>query len=165
MKILTYPNEVLQTKCSDICTSDPESTLAALEEALTGQNGEHIGCGLAANQIGIPHRICIIRYENYRMDLINPRIVHQSSDTTFEEEGCLSLPDKFYKIRRPKFIVYEADNEHGSVRVGNEMLARIIQHEIDHLDGKGIWSYYKIGRNGPCPCGSGKKYKKCCLGM
>jgi peptide deformylase len=160
VKIIEYPNEAL-TKTCDSATSDVENTLAALEEALSGENGPSIGVGLAANQIGINARICIVRHAGYKMDLVNPRITYKSQETTIEEEGCLSLPKLFYRIRRPKFITVEADNFGGTIRLNNEEIARIVQHEVDHLDGKGIWNY-RMGRNEPCFCGSGKKFKKCC---
>jgi peptide deformylase len=160
-KILTYPNEALTRPCASV-TSDADFILAALEEALNGGNGQYIGVGLSANQIGIDARVCIIRHAGYKMDLVNPRIIHKTKETTFEEEGCLSLPNLYYRIRRPKFVTIEADNFEGSIRVYNETISRIVQHEIEHTMGRGIWCYYKTGRNEPCFCGSGKKFKKCC---
>lgn len=141
---------------------DAKDILAALEKALSGENGQYIGVGLAANQVGINARVCIVRHAGYKMDLVNPQIIHKTEETTFMEEGCLSLPNLFYKIRRPKFVTIVADNFEGSIRLYNEEIARIVQHEIEHLEGRGIWSYYKTGRNEPCFCGSGKKFKKCC---
>jgi peptide deformylase len=160
--ILQYPNEALTKPCEDISIKEGRDVITLLEETLCGKSGEEIGLGLAANQIGINANVCIVRHAGYKMDLINPRIIYKTKETTFEEESCLSFPDKSFRICRPKFVTIEADNFEGSIRVYNEEISRIIQHEMEHLQGRGLWSYYLTKRNEPCFCGSNKKFKKCC---
>jgi len=161
-EILKYPNEVLTKPCKGFLTSEPESILTALSEALMGVRGEYLGVGLAAPQIGISEPVCIIRYEGYKMDLVNPRIVNKRGPITVEPEGCLSIDNRIVDVPRWKQITIEADNFGGQIQMNDPIVARIIQHEVDHLQGIIIINYNKIGRNDPCPCGSGKKYKKCC---
>jgi peptide deformylase len=161
LDILTYPNPKLTTICKDTTIEEAKSIITALEEALTSQNGELIGLGLSANQIGINSRVCIIRCENHRLDLVNPIITWYNPNITEEEEGCLSYPDNWVRVRRSETITVKADNFEGSIRMNNPLVARVVQHELEHLDGFGIWNYVGMKRNMRCFCGSGKKYKKC----
>jgi peptide deformylase len=94
------------------------------------------GVGLAANQVGSTQRVAIIDAEGQTFTMINPRIV-ESSGKESKEEGCLSIPDVFAEVSRPERIVLEALNEHGEpFRLeASGLVARAVQHEIDHLDG------------------------------
>ena len=78
-----------------------------------------------------------------------------------EIEGCLSFPDRKVAVPRYSQVIVKADNYGGEIQFSG-LWARIIQHEVEHLDGRGIWGNLIIGRHDPCPCGSGKKHKKCC---
>lgn len=128
------------------------------------------GHGLAAVQIGILLRYAWFEYKgpnnkSYDMELINPSIVKLSQAVILPKEGCLSIPDKWFRTMRYNHIVYTND---GLTYQASGKLAIIIQHEVDHMDGvlcssRVIREGEKIGRNEPCPCGSEKKYKKCCL--
>ena len=96
----------------------------------------HNGLGLSCNQIGMPYRACIIKTDPL-ICMFNPRIVSHSNDTDILEEGCLSFPNLIIKIRRPRVIRVRYTEPNGNI-VTNKyegMTARIIQHEIDHLDG------------------------------
>jgi peptide deformylase len=164
--ILVHPHECLSSVCLPV-SGDAAETLGKLEQALLGESGQYLGIGLAANQIGILERVCIIRYGQYRMDLVNPRLFPPGSiglhnEILMEFEGCLSLPNIQKRVPRFAQIHLEADNFSGRIHINNKLLARIIQHEVMHLDGKGIWSLVELGRNDPCLCGSNKKFKKCC---
>ena len=96
------------------------------------------GVGLAAVQVGILKQIIVIDVEDEKGPyvLINPKIIKTKGSKECEE-GCLSFPNKFGKVRRPKEIVVEALNLDGKkVRVeGKDLLAQCLAHEIDHLDG------------------------------
>jgi peptide deformylase len=95
------------------------------------------GVGLAANQVGVARRICVVETdEGHSYALINPVIVEREG-TIKDEEGCLSIPDIYGDVERSARVVVEALDEHGTLRriEGTELLARAIQHEIDHLDG------------------------------
>jgi peptide deformylase len=97
------------------------------------------GVGLAANQIGLSYRMCVIQEKPgapvYK--LINPQIIKRSVETEKDFEGCLSLPRKVYNVERAKevTIVYQDITTAFKHLTASGMLARIIQHEIDHLDG------------------------------
>lgn len=95
------------------------------------------GVGLAANQVGVARRICVVETdEGHSYALINPVIVEREG-TVKDEEGCLSIPEIYGDVERSARVVVEALDEHGTRRriEGTELLARAIQHEIDHLDG------------------------------
>ena len=96
------------------------------------------GCGLAAVQVGVLRRVVVIEVEEGKtLELINPKIVSWSGEQC-EVEGCLSLPKKWGKTRRPKAVVVRALNRRGEEVEyrGEDLLARAFCHEIDHLDGK-----------------------------
>lgn len=94
------------------------------------------GIGLAAPQVGILKRMIVIDLGDGPMEIINPVIVEQEGEQ-IEIEGCLSIPGVYGEVKRPARVVVEYTNLNGEkVRVeGNELLARCLSHEIDHLDG------------------------------
>jgi len=100
------------------------------------------GIGLAAPQIGLGRRVLVIDLrredeDDQQIALINPRIVWQSPDTEKQSEGCLSIPGLEEVVARPAEVHVEAHDPEGEpVRIeADELLARALQHEIDHLDG------------------------------
>jgi peptide deformylase len=95
------------------------------------------GVGLAAPQIGVLERIFVWEIEEDNGVLINPVIVRRSSDTDEAEEGCLSLPGLAYPVERASEVVVEALDLDGSPQTieAAGLLARVFQHETDHLDG------------------------------
>jgi peptide deformylase len=94
------------------------------------------GVGLAANQVGLARRVAVVDAEGQRFAMINPVVVEASGRAT-AEEGCLSIPDIFADVTRPERIILEAlDAEAKAFRLeATGLIARAIQHEIDHLDG------------------------------
>ena len=96
------------------------------------------GCGLAAVQVGVLRRVVVIEVEEGKpMILINPKIVAYAGEQE-ETEGCLSLPGKWGKTRRPRHVTVRALDLDGTEREynGSDLLARAFCHEIDHLNGK-----------------------------
>ena len=97
------------------------------------------GGGLAAPQVGVLKRVIVIDLydEGGQFKLVNPVIIKEKGDQECEE-GCLSFPNKFGKVHRPKEVVVEALNEEGKkVRIkAKDLLAQALCHEIDHLNGK-----------------------------
>lgn len=131
------------------------------------------GVGLAAIQIGYPIRAAIVRFDKLSLNLINPKILEFDNPTAFYNEACLSLPGKTINTKRFNQITVEWTNEKGEKKKAafTGLEAIVLQHEIDHMEGllitdRQLEPYIretrKIGRNEKCPCGSGKKYKKCC---
>ena len=95
------------------------------------------GVGLAAPQVGVLERIFVWEIEADNGVLVNPVIVRRSQDTNEAEEGCLSLPGLAYPVERASEVVVEALDLDGSPQTleAGELLARVFQHETDHLDG------------------------------
>jgi peptide deformylase len=141
-------------------------------EFLTEDAGNCLG--LAAVQIGIPVRAFYLKLPNEEaVRFRNPEIIKKSKKkVVFKDEGCMSFPGKFVDTERHVWVTVRDDINGEKTYKG--LLAVCIQHEMEHLDGKFCFdsrahSQYireeeKIGRNDPCPCGSKKKYKKCCGG-
>ena len=100
------------------------------------------GIGLAAPQVGVDRRVVVVdlaREDNERspLRLINPELIWVSDDNVAMEEGCLSLPDQFAEVKRPSAVRLRYLDEHGAQQEieADGMLARCLQHEVDHLDG------------------------------
>ncbi|MCK8823620.1 peptide deformylase [Fuchsiella alkaliacetigena] len=94
------------------------------------------GVGLAAPQVGVSKRIIVVDIGEGLLSLVNPEIIDTSGEVC-GEEGCLSIPERNKKVSRAEQIVVEALDEEGNqVKIEAEgLLARVLQHEIDHLDG------------------------------
>ncbi len=141
-KLLYVPNPLLRQKASKVNgVGDIELTVAKkMKEVML----KAPGVGLAANQIGILKQIITISFIDQKTNkeiyynLFNPEIISYSNETISMEEGCLSLPEQFAEIERPKKILlkYLDDNNNEIVKETDGVEARILQHEIDHLSGK-----------------------------
>ena len=98
-----------------------------------------MGIGLAAPQVGVSHRVLVYRVEPDTpiTALVNPEIEWSGEETEVVEEGCLSLPAVHVDVERPVHVRVRARDEHGEeIRVeASGLEARVIQHELDHLDG------------------------------
>jgi peptide deformylase len=98
-----------------------------------------LGIGLAAPQVGISHRVLVYRVEpdSPTVALVNPQIEWSSRDQEISEEGCLSLPLVHVDVERPVAVLVHAQDEYGEPLVieATGLEARVIQHELDHLDG------------------------------
>jgi peptide deformylase len=94
------------------------------------------GVGLAANQVGVARRVAVVDAEGDRFVLIDPVILETEGRAT-AEEGCLSIPEIYGDVTRPERIVVEAIDQDGNRyrKEATGLKARVIQHEIDHLDG------------------------------
>lgn len=97
---------------------------------------EEGGIGLSANQCGLNYRVCILKADEL-IPIFNPKIVDYSQETIYLEEGCLSFPDLYVKIKRPRRIKVRYAEPNGNVvtKVYEDLTARVLQHEIDHLMG------------------------------
>lgn len=105
--------------------------------SLLEQKKDPEGVGLSAIQVGIPQRICIVRVGKRFVPFINPEIVEKSSDQVAFFEGCLSVPNYYGTVYRPSKIKIRAQNKRGKIieKEYRGLLARIFQHEIDHMNG------------------------------
>ncbi|MFC1667337.1 peptide deformylase [Candidatus Omnitrophota bacterium] len=137
LNIKTYPADILRKTSSAVKNVGDEERKLAYDMIETMRHAE--GVGLAAPQIGITKRIIVIEdIENHAsaLVLVNPKIVKKKGRSRFCE-GCLSVPEVTSEIARPEFIALEALNLDGEkLKIETRgLLSRIIQHEIDHLDG------------------------------
>lgn len=112
---------------------DPSSLAIDLAETMIFNNG----LGLSSNQIGLNHRAFVITGSPI-LACFNPIIIDSSEETVLLEEGCLSFPNLFIKIKRPRRIKVRYTQPDGEVitRKFEDLTARIFQHELMHLDGK-----------------------------
>ena len=139
--IITVPDEFLRK------ISDPIENVGINEKKLINDLFETMyksnGIGLAAVQVGILKRILVIDVSTKEekknpLSFINPKIKKVSNETSTYEEGCLSIPDTFIEIERPKICEIEYIDINGKLKnlKCEGLLSTCLQHEINHLDGK-----------------------------
>jgi peptide deformylase len=128
---------VLRTKALPVERFDDALRDEARRMAIVMEDA--LGIGLAAPQVGISHRLLVYRVdpESPTVTLVNPEIEWSSRDEEISEEGCLSLPFVHVDVERPVAVLVRARDERGDEVVieATGLEARVIQHEIDHLDG------------------------------
>ncbi len=136
-QIRQFGDPVLRTKARPIDRFDDE--LRQEVERMGNLMDDAIGVGLAATQVGVVHRLLVYRVgsDAALAALINPEVEWSGRDTESMEEGCLSLPGVLVDVDRPIHVRVRALNESGEPIVieASGLEARVIQHEIDHLDG------------------------------
>ncbi|MBU6312014.1 MAG: peptide deformylase [Actinomycetales bacterium] len=132
--IRLFGDPVLRTPAAPVETFDKE--LRRLVQDLTETMRDAPGSGLAAPQIGVSLRVFTWWADEELGHLCNP-VIDLSDEIQDGEEGCLSIPDLAFDTKRAMRVVAKGFNEHGEPVVieGSDLLARIIQHETDHLDG------------------------------
>ncbi|GBD34676.1 Peptide deformylase [bacterium HR35] len=133
--LITYPNDILKQKTKDVKKVDKDirKIVNEMKKIMKRNNG----VGLAANQIGLDISIFIAESGNKILTFINPKILKFEGEKVLLEEGCLSLPNIWGKIKRyPKVEVEYLDLFGKKKKIKAQgFLAQIIQHEIDHLNG------------------------------
>ncbi len=139
--IITVPDETLR-KASTSVENIGENEKKLIKDMFESMY-HHNGIGLAAIQIGIPKRIIVLdvskkEEKNNPICFINPIIKKVSDEKSIYEEGCLSLPETFIEIERPKICLVEYINQQGKKKEMecDDLLSTCIQHEINHLDGR-----------------------------
>lgn len=135
LPIKKYPETVLRKKAREIKFITPEikNLIANMKETIATEEG----IGLAASQVGVLERVIVLKTEKGLEVFINPKILKKSKEKEVAEEGCLSFPSLWLKIKRPKEVEIRTLNEKEEkleTKVQG-LLARVFQHEIDHLDG------------------------------
>ena len=134
-KILQKEDPALHKVCHPVTNFDRK--LAGLLDDLTATLKDAQGLGLAAPQIGILRRVCVVMDDDESfLELVNPEIVSQEGEQE-GFEGCLSLAGRYGIVKRPMKVKVKAQNRRGEVveyeREG--VTARCFCHEIEHLDG------------------------------
>jgi peptide deformylase len=134
LEILTRDNPRLRIKANRVPKVDDgvRTLMDNMADTMVAANG----VGLAATQVGVSLRVIVLKVDNQLYQLANPELIRASGEQ-IGYEGCLSVPGYIGEVARAQRVVVRALNRHGKeVRIkGEELLARALQHEIDHLDG------------------------------
>ena len=127
-------DEVLRKTCKEVKEITPN--LITLLDDMADTMYDANGVGLAAPQVGILKRVVVIDIGEGLVELINPVILETSGSQT-DDEGCLSVPGKYSPVERPNYVKAKAMDRDGNEFIieGEELMARALCHEIDHLDG------------------------------
>jgi peptide deformylase len=133
--IKTYPAAILRQRAEAVQKID--SSVHMLIDAMAELMYQAEGVGLAAPQVGISQRVIVLDAGDGLTSMVNPEIFEMSEEQEKVEEGCLSLPGVRVQVHRPKSLKIRGIDERGeTVEITAEgLLARVFQHEIDHLNG------------------------------
>lgn len=134
LPIITKENPHIRVKAKRVSRVD--ESIRRLMDDMVETMLDSSGVGLAAVQVDIPLRVIVLKVDNQIYQLANPEMV-RSEGEQIGYEGCLSVPGYIGEVARAEMVIAKGLNRHGkAVRIrGNGLLARAIQHEIDHLDG------------------------------
>jgi peptide deformylase len=134
-RIRQYGDSVLRMQARDVESFDED--LERLVERMTALMHEASGVGLAATQVGVLRRLFVFVDDGEDRVLVNPTITKRSKDTNVDDEGCLSLRDVLVPVERATSVTIEGFDAKGEpVKLELELpSSRIVQHELDHLDG------------------------------
>lgn len=140
LKIEKLGAEVLRRRADEVEVAGPDPELDQLVKDMFETMYDANGIGLAAPQVGIARRLIVVHVNEEGEEpfaLLNPRVVESGKAKEKGEEGCLSIPEVSGYVERPATVVVEGVDPSGNpVRIeADGMLARCLQHEIDHLDG------------------------------
>lgn len=136
LSVITHPNEILRQKAKevvDIKSKEIQQLIPDMVETMI----EEDGIGLAAPQINKSIRMIAVNTKEGPFILINPKITKKSWKKEVGEEGCLSVPGVFGLVKRSKEIIVKFLDQNGKEQKlkAKDMLARVVQHEVDHLNG------------------------------
>ena len=134
LPIRVHGDPVLKVRCAEVTQVD--ASLVRLVDDMVETMYDAPGVGLAANQIGVQKRLFVYDVGEGVHVVVNPVLHGHEGEWTYEE-GCLSVPDLYWPIARPKRVHLTGTDLHGNEVsvVGDELLARVFLHEVDHLDG------------------------------
>lgn len=133
--IITIGNETLRKKSKPV--RDFDQSLHALLDDMKKTMIEKNGVGIAAVQVGVLRRAIVIELEEGKyLEIVNPEIM-KTKGSVSGSEGCLSVPDFYCEIKRPKYVKIKAQDRNGQEYIfeAEDYIARCICHEIDHLNG------------------------------
>jgi peptide deformylase len=135
-EIVSKDHPLMAMEIEEFDFSNPPIDPKELNEHLVSVMDEKNGLGLAANQLGLPYRAFVMR-TTPRLVCFNPKIVFESDEKMVLEEGCLTYPGLYVKIRRSMWIRVRFQNADGEIQTEKltGIAARCFQHELDHLNG------------------------------
>jgi peptide deformylase len=140
LPILYVPEPILRAKAKPVGPGDADAVRQLAEKMLATMYAAP-GVGLAAPQVGVGLRMVVLdvgtKESPSPMVLVNPEVLGTSMEMAVREEGCLSLPNQFADVERPRFVKVRYQDLEGARREveGEGLLSACLQHEIDHLDG------------------------------
>jgi peptide deformylase len=153
LPITQYGDKILRKKTNTIEEVDAKTIELIKDMFETMKNSN--GIGLAANQVGSDKAIFVTDisgvegYEKSKpLVAINPSIIECSDEISKYEEGCLSVPNIKVEIERPKVILmkyYDTDLKEHSIEA-DDLLARVLQHEYDHIQGILFVDYFTVSQ-------------------
>lgn len=137
MNLVKNDNPVLTVPCEPFDFSNPPFDPIDFAKDLVKCMYDHDGIGIAANQVGVPYRIFAMRAAPENFVCFNPKVVQPSEAQIVLEEGCLTYPGLYVKIKRPQHVRVRFQTPNGDTltKQFTGISARIFQHELDHLDG------------------------------
>lgn len=138
MKLVLHPNEILNKELSDVDLNNPGFDPKELKEQMVELMVSKRGLGLSACQVGLDYKLFIIgESKESNMMFINPEVISVSEETEMDVEGCLSFPDMFVQLARPKSVEAKWYDENLEEQKGSfeGYTARCFLHEFDHLYG------------------------------
>lgn len=143
-RIVRYGSPVLKKKAA--AAQKPFAETRKLIVHMKRVMMENHGVGLAAPQIGISSRVIVVQGPKKILGFFNPKIVRKSREKGAEEEGCLSIPGIFVPVKRSVAVEVECETSEGErVRIkAKGLVARIFQHEIDHINGMLITDHLSL---------------------
>ena len=135
LDIRTFGDPVLKTAATPVESFD--ESLVRLTQDMLATMRDKEGVGLAANQVGRLKRVLVAALEDEEYVIVNPVLTERSETTETESEGCLSIPGIQVDVERPVAVSIAGQDLSGKpLRVeASDLLARVLQHEVDHLDG------------------------------
>lgn len=136
MEVLHHPSPVLKGRAHEVDVA-ADSALRDLVRAMAETMYEEAGIGLAAPQVGVDKRVIVFDVDDRLAALCNPVIVEFGQETVVDDEGCLSVPGITVPVERSTRVVCSGQTLEGRAITmeAEDLLARVLQHEIDHLDG------------------------------
>jgi peptide deformylase len=135
LEVRKFGDPVLKSRATPV--KDFDEALGHLADEMLVTMREYDGVGLAGNQVGRLKRILVAATEDEELVVVNPKVEPTTEETATEMEGCLSIPGVHVEVERPESILLTGvDAEGNELHIeASGLLARIFQHEVDHLDG------------------------------
>ena len=139
LNLVKETDPILFKECNDFDFENPETDPVELAKNLNETMIHHKGLGLSANQVGLSYKVFVVRVEDETpCAFFNPRIVDISENKVSMQEGCLSFPLLFLKVKRPDAVKVRYEDENGNTMTNTftGITARVVLYEYDHLKGQ-----------------------------
>jgi peptide deformylase len=136
-RVRTFGDPVLKSRAAELASFGSDLEREAMQ--MVSIMRDALGVGLAATQLGIMHRLLVVQagLDATPTAIVNPELEWLSGELAIAIEGCLSLPGITVEVERPLHARVRGRDLHGEPLLveASGLEARVLQHEIDHLDG------------------------------